>query len=85
MAVSAQRITADGVARPLNAVATAELRLVIKNAGMNPADLGDNLVTLGAGYRLAIGDVVSVPVLPGDRLHVVADPVATTTIEVLRT
>jgi len=73
MSVTAARVTASTSAVALNTADTAGMTLALKNTSANAADLGPSTVTAGAGFDLAAGATVTVPLRCGR--CVVCDPV----------
>lgn len=47
----------------------ANVTVIVKNTGSANVFLGDANVTTGNGYRLAIGDVLPVPLTAGEALY----------------
>lgn len=84
MAITAARVTASTTAVALNTASDAGLTLVLKNTSANAADLGPSTVSAAAGFDLAAGATLTVPVKPGDVLYAIRSGASDATIAVLR-
>jgi hypothetical protein len=88
VSISAARVTVAATAVALNTASPSGLTLAITNlnaTAANGADLGLAAVTAGAGYFLAGGATVVVPIKPYEILYAISSTANTVELAVLRT
>lgn len=86
MAVLAQRVLVSAAAVALNLANTGGHTMIVKNTdATNAVDLGNSSVAAGAGFPLAAGATVTVPLDAGDVLYAVRSAAVDVTLAVLLT
>ncbi len=70
----------------LNTATPAGTTLVVRNNdATNTASLGAAGVTAGAGFQLAVGATVTIPLAAGEQLFAIRDGAADVVLSVIRT